>query len=110
MKKIYIRPLSVNSGWQGRRFKNQAYKDYEKELLYLLPQPKETLTGEIRLDLVFGLEKKSYKKMDVDNMIKFFTDCLNKKGFFENDNQIVEILVRKEIAADYFIKFDLKEL
>ena len=103
---IYIRPLSVNAGFQGRRFKNKAYKDYETELLYLLPKPKTMLKGEINIDITFCLEKKSYAKSDVDNMIKFFIDCLAKRGYFKNDSQIVQIIATKLLSEKYCIEFE----
>lgn len=105
--KIYIRPLSVNQGFQGRRFKNKAYKDYEQELLYLLPKPKKMLMGSIGIDLRFGLEKRSYAKSDTDNMIKFFIDCLAKKGYFKNDSQICEIIAKKLCSDRYYIQFEV---
>ena len=36
--KVEIKPLSVNAAWQGRRFKTEAYKKYEKEVLSALPE------------------------------------------------------------------------
>ena len=33
---VYIKPLSVNQAWQGRRRKSIKYRDYEKELLLKL--------------------------------------------------------------------------
>ena len=33
MEKINIKALSVNSCYQGKRFKNQVHKDYVKEVL-----------------------------------------------------------------------------
>ena len=41
--KIEIKPLSINKCFQGRRFKTNDYKNYEKELLLKLPKlPKVT--------------------------------------------------------------------
>jgi hypothetical protein len=37
MERIDIKALSVNSCYQGKRFKNQAHKDYIKEVLSQLP-------------------------------------------------------------------------
>lgn len=88
--KIKIKPLSANTAWQGKRFKTQAYKDYEQELLYILPKitvPK----GNLRVIYKFGL---SNKQADGDNCIKQFQDILSKKYGF-NDNQIYKWEVEK---------------
>ena len=34
---LKIKPLSVNQVWQGKRFKTKTYKDYEKNVLAILP-------------------------------------------------------------------------
>jgi len=46
MKKVSIKPLSVNNAWQGRRFKTKEYKIFRETLALLL-----------RLDKKFGKEK-----------------------------------------------------
>ena len=35
--RIKIKPLSVNDAWQGRRFKTDNYKKYERDLMLILP-------------------------------------------------------------------------
>jgi Holliday junction resolvase RusA-like endonuclease len=88
--KINIKPLSVNQVWQGKRFKTKAYKDYETELLYLLPKvriPK----GKIRMELEYGL---SSKNADIDNPTKPLLDILSKKYGF-NDKMIYQLNIKK---------------
>ena len=34
---LMIKPLSVNEAWQGKRFKTNSYKSYEKDVMRLLP-------------------------------------------------------------------------
>lgn len=36
--RIDINPLSVNDAWQGRRYKTDEYKRYERAMLYMLPK------------------------------------------------------------------------
>lgn len=93
MKKINIKPLSANDGWQGKRFKTNDYKNYEKELWYLLDN-ENIPQGKLRLDLEFGF---SNKGSDIDNPIKFFIDICSKKYIF-NDNMIYELNVKKKIV------------
>jgi len=72
---VKIKPLSVNVCWQGKRFKTKAYKDYEKNLLLLLPNNIEVPPGELKLTLRWGF---SGKLSDWDNPIKPFQDILQK--------------------------------
>lgn len=57
MPKVYIKPLSVNEAWQGRRFKTKEYKAYEQEVLLKL-KPLEVPEGKLKLVLTFGFSSK----------------------------------------------------
>lgn len=107
MNRINIKPLSVNEAWKGRRFKTDEYKVYERAMLYLLPQmntPKEAL----KISIVFGF---SSSGSDIDNCLKPFLDCLQKK-YAINDNRIYELNVKKEIVkkGSEFIKFFIESI
>lgn len=106
MEKINIKALSVNSCYQGKRFKNQLHKDYVREVLSQLPI-KFIGRPPYKLILEFGL---SSKLQDLDNGIKVFQDCLTKKYDF-NDNQIYELQATKFIVpkGEEYIKFDIVE-
>lgn len=106
--RIKIKALSVNSGFQGRRFKNRAYKDYEEAVLYLLPRKLEIPPGRLELDLRVGL---SSKNADVDNCTKFFTDILCKRYGF-NDKRIWRLVIEREEVkkGSEFIEFLIKSL
>lgn len=73
--RIDIKPLSVNEAWQGKRFKTDAYKSYEKNLLLLLPRM-AIPTGKMKVFFEFGL---SNVCSDIDNPVKPFLDVLQKK-------------------------------
>lgn len=105
--RINIKPLSVNQVWQGKRFKTKAYKDYEKEVLLTL-KPIEVNGGKLRLHLRFGV---SSKNADIDNPVKPFVDCLQKKYGF-NDRQIYQLTVEKIDVpkGQEFIEFEITEL
>src|SRR3990167_5404831 len=92
MAKIQIKPLSVNEVWQGRRFKTPAYKEYEKELMLLLPKNKVLYTrSRLFLRLIVGV---SSKNSDIDNPVKPILDILQKKYLF-NDKKIYLMEVEK---------------
>jgi len=103
--KLNIKPLSINEAFQGRRFKNKKYKDYENYLLLLL-KPLDVPQGRLKLIVTFGL---SSKNADWDNPVKPFQDVLQKKYGF-NDREIYEAHVKKVDVkkGEEFIEFSLE--
>ncbi len=103
--RIDIKPLSVNNAWKGRRYKTDAYKAYERDVLLLLGRI-EIPTGKLELFLEWGF---SSAGSDFDNPIKPFTDCLQKKYGF-NDNRVYEAHIKKVSVkkGDEYIKFEIK--
>jgi Holliday junction resolvase RusA-like endonuclease len=89
--RLEIKPLSVNEAWQGRRFKSNKYKKFERDVLLMLPKNKESFSGMLQIDLFFGF---SNVLSDLDNPIKMTLDILQKKYGF-NDKNIFELNVRK---------------
>jgi len=108
MPQLKIKPLSVNEAWQGKRFKTKAYKAYERDILIMLPKITNIENRPISLSLMFGL---SSKNADIDNPVKCFVDCLQKKYGF-NDRQIYRLTVQKFDVSkgDEYIYFDIKYL
>lgn len=90
--KLLAKPLSVNKCWQGRRFKSTLYKDYEKEIYYLLPKTK-ILGKEYEIHYTFYL--KNYGLSDIDNLIKPLQDLIVKKGIIPDDRKIVFMSAKK---------------
>ena len=103
MSRINIVPISVNKCWQGRRFKTNLYKNYEKELLSELEE-KELLQPPYRVDILFGF---SSKLADIDNPLKPFLDILQKK-YKINDRDIWELNVKKTIVKKGLEFIDFK--
>ena len=106
--RIWIKPLSVNCAWQGKRFKTKAYKQYEKECLLLLPKKIDIPDGKLKASLTFGF---SSKLADADNPVKCFVDILQKKYGF-NDNRIYEYSIKKEDVKKgcEYIAFEIKKI
>lgn len=90
---IPMKPLSVNDAWQGKRFKSDAYKAYELEMLLTLPAGHLPLPP-YRVTYEFGF---SNKLCDFDNPCKPLGDILQKKYGF-NDNEIYEAHIYKKIV------------
>jgi Holliday junction resolvase RusA-like endonuclease len=90
-------PVSVNQSYRtskNRVYKSKALCDFEKRVddLFKNFENVEFLKGNLSVDIVFEL--KSFRKRDLDNMLKSLFDSLQGR-IFENDNQIFEIRCRK---------------
>lgn len=103
---ISAKPMSVNQAWQGRRFKTKAYKAYEEEMLYKLPEI-NVPEGRLQLDIRVGF---SNPRADLDNALKPFLDILQKKYGFD-DKDIYKLNVLKQITdkGAEFIGFNICE-
>jgi Holliday junction resolvase RusA-like endonuclease len=104
MHTINIKPLSVNQAWQGKRFKTNLYKQYEHDVLLLLPKIK-IVQPPYRLNIVVGF---SNKASDIDNVLKPFLDILQKK-YGINDKHIEVLHIEKQIVTkkNDFISFEI---
>lgn len=107
MVKVNIKPLSVNSCYTGRRFKNDAYKKYERLVLLMLPNiviPE----GNLKISFVFGLSSLS---ADWDNSVKICQDIISKKYGF-NDKRIHEghVIKKKVPKGDEYFEFEITSL
>ena len=102
---IKIKPMSVNTAWQGKRFKSKIYAKYEKDVLLQLPKIKlPEKPYEISLEFAF-----SNKGSDIDNPVKPFLDILQKKYKFD-DKHIYKLIISKMIVkkGNEHIKFNIK--
>jgi len=104
MKRINIKPVSVNNCWQGKRFKTKVYTNYETELLYRLP-PMKIPDGKLHVIYHVGFSNAS---ADLGNMEKPFTDILCKKYGFD-DRLIYQFTMLKYVVkkGNEFIEFDI---
>lgn len=104
---IQIKPLSINEAWQGKRFKTKKYKAFEKELLLKLPKLKIEFKPPLSILITFGFSRAT---SDIDNPLKPFLDCLQKKYGF-NDRDVYLLKVEKTLVATgkEFIKFKIQE-
>ena len=93
MKRILIKPLSVNRSYQGRRFATPELKAYKEALGFLLP-PLIIPKGKLKVRYEFGV---SSKASDGDNLIKSFQDTICEKYGF-NDRDIYRWEVEKKIV------------
>jgi len=93
MKKILqIKPLTVNRAWQGKRFKTQDYKDYEKEVFYSLKGIKK-VSGFVEVNYRFNLIH--FSTSDLGNFEKPLTDIIVKSGLIDDDRFILKMTMQK---------------
>jgi len=107
MVTIEIKPLSVNQVWAGKRFKTPKYKQYERDMLMLLPN-RHLPEPPYEVYYEFGF---SSTASDLDNCIKPMQDILQKRYGFD-DKHIHQMLVRKFKVkkGDEYLKFEIKAL
>ncbi len=105
--RLDVKPISVNIAWQGRRFKTDAYKAFEKECLYklpkiIVPQPP------YQVNYTFGF---SNMLCDLLNPEKLVTDILCKK-YGIDDKHIFKMVLEKVITkkGGEFIEFEILPL
>lgn len=106
--KINEKPMSVNLAWQGKRFKTQAYKDYEKSMILQMPKGNVDPNEMLRVEFFFAF---SNKASDLDNPVKLLMDIAQKKYGF-NDKNVFELNVRKCIVkkGEEFIHMGIYKL
>ena len=107
MNTVNIKPLSVNEAWQGRRFKTPKYKQYERDLLLILPKAVEIPEGLLVAHYEFGV---SNSASDWDNGVKPFQDVLQKRYGFD-DRRIYRAIVDKVKVkkGQEYVKFRLEK-
>jgi len=108
-EKMFVKPLSVNEAWKGRKFKTDKYKNYEKLLLATLPSIEIAFEKQpLEIFIEAGL---SNKQSDIDNIVKPFVDILQKKYGF-NDRYIYRMLVEKKNVStgNEYIEFYVRIL
>lgn len=92
--KLNIKALSVNKAFQGKRFKTKEYKQFERDMLLMLPKVNLDFKGDLKVVIDYGF---SSSLSDIDNPNKMVLDILCKKYRFD-DRQIYELKNTKTIV------------
>ena len=101
---LFIKPLSVNEAWQGKRFKTPKYKKFETDCLWLMN--KESLPdAPYEFYYEFGF---SSKLSDLLNPEKLITDIICKK-YGIDDRYITRMVLEKRIVpkGGEYIRFKI---
>ena len=104
--RLKIKPMSVNDAWKGRRSKTEEYRAFERHIALIL-KPVEIPEGPLQANIEWGF---SNAGSDIDNPLKPFLDCLQKKYKF-NDNRIYRLIVDKVKVkkGDEYIEWSLEK-
>jgi Holliday junction resolvase RusA-like endonuclease len=105
--KVFVKPMSVNGVFKGRRFRTTKYDEYEAKVMGLLPKL-EIGKAPYSITFIFGF---SNSLCDFDNPVKPMTDILQKYYIF-NDRDIVEAHIYKvqvEKGSEY-CSFEIKSI
>jgi len=104
MIELLIKPMSVNSAWNGRRFKSDKYKAYEKAIPLLLPDMHQLPQGKLIFLVKFYF---SSRASDWDNPVKQLQDIVCKH-YGVDDKHIYLGIVEKNIVkrGDDRIEFE----
>ena len=110
--RVEIKAMSVNSIFQGRRFKTKEYKKWREEFGFLLMGQKyKTYTGKNMLAVKINFYVKNYKMIDLDNLAKGVLDSLVENGVIKDDRYIKTLkLAKYPIKDKEFIDITIREL
>lgn len=89
---LNIEPLSVNTAWQGRKYKSLKYNNWLQEGLWTLKTMEiQKVSGNVAIYIDFYTNK----SRDIDNNIKTFLDLLCKADIIDDDRFVYELHIKK---------------
>lgn len=103
---LFIKPLSVNEAFKGRKYRTKRYDKFISDMMFILPSKIDIPNPEyIKLNIDFGF---SSRNSDIDNCCKTFIDCLVKK-YGVDDRYIYELnIVKKIVKKNHeYINFEI---
>lgn len=97
-------PQSVNRIWRnngnGRTYKTKAAKEWQEMTAWYLQQGRReggTYSKSVKVDIVFRVKK--HRSPDLDNMAKQVLDAVQSAHVIADDNQVIELHLRKETGC-----------
>lgn len=104
MIELNIKPISVNTAYNGKRTRSKEYNSFIRHLSFILPKNIQAPEGKFYVVYEFGL---SSSLADFDNSIKPFQDVLQK--FYKFDDKLIQGAYSQKIKVDKgkeYIKFE----
>ena len=98
---IFIKscPPSVNHSYRayrGRVVLSKQAREFKELVLNNIPEDYTKIIGRVKLEVKFMFKDK--RKRDIDNYLKVLIDSI-KGTLFEDDDQIYELMVVKELGC-----------
>ena len=82
----------------GKFLSTEARAWCELATIYLLRhRPHEPIRGKVQLEIVLTTPTK--RRWDVENRVKVLSDLLTRMGFWGDDSQVWELIVRRETGT-----------
>ena len=94
---LFMKPLSLNNCFRGRRFDTNEKKIYDRTLQFTLP--KEPIVADY-YSVTFRFGLKRCFAGDLDNLCKVLLDNIVDRGIISSDKKVVEIHLFKRPAAE----------
>lgn len=96
-------PPTANHIWvhtRGNHFRTAEYVAWISAVGFCVPRQTSPVTGPlaVAIDLHFA-KKSACDRSDIDNRVKATLDALAHAGMYENDSQIVELYVVKQLTG-----------
>ena len=108
-KTIYLKPISINICWQGRRFRTPEYKKWQEAMHYLLlPKQKDLVRGNV--SVFIDLYMPHPNKCDTDNFLKPILDSLTTSRIIEDDRRVYHLEANKHLNSEYKIKIRVEKI
>ena len=106
---IKIKPISINDCFQGRRFKNNEFKKWQKAVIKEMWFGRQMGGwGKRLVEVAFRFYLKRPFNSDADNFLKPAQDCLVKAGILKYDRYVMKVSSEKikseEEGFDFIIK------
>lgn len=84
---------------------SKTYKTWMQEADKAIPQADHMITGHVRVRVRFYIEKPRTSKLsrprgDIDNYLKAILDAITKKGYWQDDDEIVSLTADKAFTTD----------
>lgn len=105
--RIPLKPVSINSAFQGKRFKTVACRQYCSDFMKVTRAHKKIM-GYVQVE--YHLYINNHSRTDWDNQIKVLQDMLVKRGYLEDDRKIYKAVVYKIPSKEDFVVVEIKSL
>lgn len=92
---IPLKPISVNAAFQGKRYKTDECKRFDRDCQLVLMRYRGKIERFERYEVIYNLYLKNAALTDWDNCIKILQDNLVTAGLISDDRKIYRATINK---------------